>query len=1017
MKLVKVVVFKKLLFIALFVFCSSAFAESASKDIFEGMSESDHFRTFPYVDKAYQYESEGNYSAALKELQHARSLVPKHPQFMRFAYQLGVKAGVHDSELEAFVAQLPDEERSTLLLNLRTTRSEQAELFSPYEFRVLSEGLTTQDTKTWFVRHLYSIEKKHGKKRALKWSDSQSSRYKTNQVYRFEAYAWFDEKQYQKVIPLLHKIEKSGSTSLQDDQYLILSYLHLGNSEKAEQVVGTANSVQIEAFYLRASSNILVNQNKLSQAKTELTKLSGIAELTADETNQLAYINSLSKEQLAMVRTQGVVFSQCLKNVIANHKQGDKKGVRTLFSKCDPLSSPIAWLNVAQQIEAYSILESYQFKRSDLEIKRRQALTDHYIDESDWVSLVKLHKPSQKENDRKILANAYSELEQYEHASKEWLNLYQRNPQIRYLDLSAYNSSLAEDYEQAADIYHMAITEHPEEIAKDVDLLTRASAIVFRDVSLYSISDVSFLANFELPHSIIEPSVWYAQNQCKQIVTESELPDSSFVKKAEAFCLSSSEPLLAVSKYLTSTSNPSVEDNLIMAQWSYQGGDYLSASDYWGRVDEMSLSEFDKFSYVDSLRAALNYEKADEKWHKFAVASDSEWWRLGIQISDERGDRELSKYRTTEALEKTHSPFFVRSLALRYLEAENTQSLSELCDYVLSIDTQGDMSAELGYLAAQVKPVKSELLLENANRWSPYDSDTSLIAQLAFTSSENGNKAKAQSIYRHAIEEVDMSDETLEFMQTSHRDLSYGWKFTVAGWVGESNGSIAPGFSSGTGDFFLYEDAKYYFDQPLLPGLAVSIAGLHSGQYDSNTDKWSTDEIDFGVQVQPFSDWSYFLKLGVKQGLNSDNDDTKPYIRISADAFSNDDWTSAWQRDKDDWLYHKLYLDGLYFIDEDDDYSLYVRYDLGRVFKMYEENRQRLITYGFSQWGNSQNNDVKYEDTRAGIGAAWAWEWSEDVYDGLSIYSEVGLEWQHIIENTNYHGGADAFILRFAAYF
>lgn len=1017
MKLVKVVVFKILLFKALFLFCFSAFAESANNDIFEGMSESDHFRTFPYVDKAYQYESEGNYSAALKELQHARSLVPKHPQFMRFAYQLGVKSGVHDSELEAFVAQLPDEERSALLLNLRTARSEQAELFSPYEFRTLSEELTPQDTKTWFAWHVYSIEKKHGKKRALKWSDSQSSRYKTNQVYRFEAYAWFDQKQYQKVIPLLHNIEKSGSISLQDYKYLILSYLNLGNSEKAEQMVDTANSVQIEAFYLRASSNILVNQNKLSQAKTELTKLSGIVKLTVDETNQLAYINSLSKEQLAVVRAKVVVFSQCLKNVITNHKQGHKKGARTLFSKCDPLSSPTAWFNVAQQIEAYSVLESYQFKRSDLEIKRRQVLTDHYIGESDWLSLVKLHKSSENENDRKILATAYSELEQYERASKEWLNLYQQNPQIRYLDSSAYNSTLAKDYEQAAYIYKIAFHKRPEEIAQDVDLLTRASAIVFRDVSLYSVSDVSFLASFELPHSMLEPNVWYAQNQCNQMMTEPELTESTFVKKAEAFCLSSSAPLLAVNIYLTSTSNPSVEDNLNMAQWSYQGGDYRSASDYCNRVDEMSLSEFDKFSYVDSLRAASDYEKADEKWHKFATASEFEWWRLGIQISDESGDRELSKYRTIEALEKTHSPFFVRILALRYLEAENTKSLSELCDHVLATDTQGDMSAELGYLVAQVQPVKAELLLENANRWSPYDNDTSLIAQLAFVSSENGNKVKARSIYRYAIDNLNMSDETLEFMQTSHRDLSYGWKFTLSGWVGESNGSTAPGFSSDTGDFFLYEDAKYYFDQPLIPGLTLSIAGLHSGQYDSNIDKWSTDEIDFGLQVQPLNDWIYFLKLGVKQGLNSDNNDTKPYIRISADAFSNNEWTSAWQRNNDDWLYHKLYLDGLYFIGENDHYSLYARYDLGRVFKMYEVNRQRLITYGLSQWGNSQDNGVKYEDTRAGIGAAWAWEWSEDVYDGLSIYSEVGLEWQHIIENTNYHGSADAFILRFAAYF
>ena len=327
------------------------------------------------------------------------------------------------------------------------------------------------------------------------------------------------------------------------------------------------------------------------------------------------------------------------------------------------------------------------------------------------------------------------------------------------------------------------------------------------------------------------------------------------------------------------------------------------------------------------------------------------------------------------------------------------------------------MSAELGYLMSGVLPHQSEQLLKNANRWSPYDVDTALIAQLAFVSDKNGNKAQSEDIYRQTIDNVDMENDVLDFMQTSHRDLLYGWKFSVAGWIGESNGAAVPGYSSRTGDFFLYEDAKYYFDQPVVPGLSVSIAGLHSGQYDSEVDSWSSSEVDLGALVQPLKDWNYFLKVGVKQGLNSTNDNTKPYIRLSADVFSNDNWTSAWKRELDSWLYQKLYLDGLYYIDEGDDYSLYARYDIGRVFKVYDENRQRLISYGFSQWSNSQSNDLNYDDIRLGAGVTWAWEWSKDKYDGLSVYSEVGIEWQHIIENTNYNGSADSFILRFASYF
>mgnify|MGYP005746331795 FL=1 len=197
----------------------------------------------------------------------------------------------------------------------------------------------------------------------------------------------------------------------------------------------------------------------------------------------------------------------------------------------------------------------------------------------------------------------------------------------------------------------------------------------------------------------------------------------------------------------------------------------------------------------------------------------------------------------------------------------------------------------------------------------------------------------------------------------------------------------------------------------------MSISGLHSGQYDSDNDNWTSSELDIGVQIKPLQEWSYFLKLGVKQGLNSDNDDTKPYLRLSADVFSNDDWSKAWKADKDNWLTQQLYVDALYYLDGSDEYSLYSRYDVGRTFKVAAENRQRVMPYVFTQWGQSETNHSKFEDTRTGAGVSFAWEWKESNYDGYAVSSEVGLEWQHIIDNTGYQDSGDTLILRFSSYF
>ncbi|PMH31057.1 hypothetical protein BCU71_13130 [Vibrio lentus] len=1009
---------KRLLLVILVGFSSTLSHANSSEDIYEGMSESEHFRVFPYVDKAYKYEGESDYLAALEELKKARRLAPEHPQFMRYAYELGVKAGVHDAELEKFVSKLPEKERSNLILGLRTVRSEQAEFFTIYEFRSLANGMTVADTKEWFVRHVYAIEKKRGAKAALKWSSSQSTRYKTVRVYRFEAYEWFKEKQFAKVIPLINKIEREGQLSTKDTEYLVMSFISLGNVLEAEKIVEGTNSLELEVRYLRAYSEILINKNHLAEARIQLVRLGTLTTLTSEEKKQLTYISSLNEEQLRLVRAQGAVFSQCLQSVISDYHQGNITSSRALFDKCDPLTSPVAWLNVAEQIDAYDAIASYQFNRSDLDKKRRGILTSYYIKESDWLSLVELHENSLVLSEQEVLANAYSELEQFKLSTEVWLGLYQQTKEVHYLDLAAYNSSLGGDYVTEANVYHQLIAEHSSSILSDKALFRRAISLMYKDVGLFLFSDVEFLANASFDDLKIEPNIWFEQGQCAVLKGNGEGKKTSpYLMKAISFCISESEPLGAVKKYSSSTESPNINDYLIMARWSYEGRDFLNAAKYWSLAGENNLSTYEQFCYVDSLRESSKLHKADDKWSEFLVSSEPEWWRLGISISDDLEAQDIKRFRTIEALNQTHSPLFVKALANEYIDDEDIQELTKLSLYVLEVDNQGDMSAELGYLMSGVLPHQSEQLLKNANRWSPYDVDTALIAQLAFVSDKNGNKAQSEDIYRQTIDNVDMENDVLDFMQTSHRDLLYGWKFSVAGWIGESNGAAVPGYSSRTGDFFLYEDAKYYFDQPVVPGLSVSIAGLHSGQYDSEVDSWSSSEVDLGVLVQPLKDWNYFLKVGVKQGLNSTNDNTKPYIRLSADVFSNDNWTSAWKRELDSWLYQKLFLDGLYYIDEGDDYSLYARYDIGRVFKVYDEHRQRLISYGFSQWSNSQSNDLNYDDIRLGAGVTWAWEWSKDKYDGLSVYSEVGIEWQHIIENTNYNGSADSFILRFASYF
>ncbi|MGY3687670.1 NfrA family protein [Vibrio coralliilyticus] len=1002
----------------LLLFSSVVEADSHLNDqIYSGLSESLHFRVYPYVDKAYRLEAAGQFSDALSELRHAMVLVPDHVPFMKFAYQLAVKAGIHDGDLEAYIDQLPESERGELLLELRARRSLNAELFTPYQFYTLSQGLTEPQVKRWYLIHLYAIESKRGKKAALHWSDSQPRRYKSTEVYRYEAYQWFKQKQYQKSLPLLERIQSNQESTLEDDKTYLLSLLYLGREKDAQAFVKQKDNDQLTALLLKNQAESQINTRRLAQAKVSLEALEKTSQLTGDEEKQLEYIRSLSTEQMDLIRRKGMLFPACLQQVLALDKSGDHQAALQQMSHCDPMDSPEAWLNVAQQVSSYSLLEGAHFERREYETTRRKLLVDHYIEKSDWQAVVALLKDAQNTSEMAALATAYGHQGEYLLAAEQWQYLYQHSERLKHLDLATYNAALAKDEALEGKLYHDAIESHPEEFAQNLALVQRAQTLAYRDISALHVSDIEYLADVGSKQSEypIAPSIWFEQQQCSKLDTHVR---SDFAAQALAYCQSAKQPIKAAHTYLGTLSDQvSAQDALVVARWLHQGQDFQGAKTYWLIAEKSVMTPFDQLDYVETLLKAGDVSQANAEWLTLADSESLAWWELGVAIANKMDDGAVARARTEQAIKQVGSAELARCLALTYSESDDVRGLKTIEQTVIEHDQQGGMSAAVGYALAKSYPEISKPLFANAVKFAPYSHDASVLAEYASAAIRNGDKSQGKDIYQQAIQEPKISDEQREYFQAAHRDLNLGWKFAVAGWIGESRGSAVPGYSDQTGDFFLYEDAKYYFDTENSLETAFSISGLHSGQYDSDNDNWTSSELDIGVQIKPLQEWSYFLKLGVKQGLNSDNDDTKPYLRLSADVFSNDDWSKAWKADKDNWLTQQLYVDALYDLDGSDEYSLYSRYDVGRTFKVAAENRQRVTPYVFAQWGQSETNHSKFEDTRAGAGVSFAWEWKDSNYDGYAVSSEVGLEWQHIIDNTGYQDSGDTLILRFSSYF
>ncbi|HHF2869614.1 TPA: hypothetical protein ACPJZQ_004808 [Vibrio alginolyticus] len=999
-----------------FLFSSAVYSSESveTESIYDGLTDTQHFRTFPYIDKAFRFEARGEHREAIEEVQKALNVTPEHLPFLRYALQLGYKAKLPLQELKALINQLPKEEWQAEMFKYRFTLVQKGKPLSILEFKQLTQGMSQAQSEALYLQNLYAIEKHHGSKQALAWSSEQPDTFKTKSVYRFEAYQWFEQKQYQRVLPLVERLANQDEHTPEDMRYQLLSLIYLGRDDEALSLVEQQNSTELKVVYLRHTAEREINDQLLAKAKEKLLKLATITSLTSTEKAQLSYINALDDYALREAKLARAM-PQCLRNVLLLNQEQGRKAAQAAFRQCDPNDSQTNWLNVAVAIDSYQALAKTEFSVDHLELKRRRILVDYYSRRSDWTSVIVLLDTPRSTQELESLAIAYNKSHRYRNSAKTWLALYKLNNDLRYIDMAAYNAALAQQPKLEAKAYQQAIHNNAEGLALDESLVKRAASLAYKDVTLFTAEDVSFLADAR--DGTISPAVWAEQKQCDTLLSGND-SNSYFLSKAAAYCYKDDNLDLAVKTLENAIGyESSSEDHLLLADWAYLDRNYPLAVEHWRQIEGNISTRRAANNYIDALIKTNDFQAAETEWHRYENQLDTRWWQLGIVSAYLQHDKELTASRVEAAFEKTESTEFAVKMAEIYFETQRYEELRELIDYILERDADGQASAQLGYLLSEQEPELALPLLENSATKEAYKSDASLWAQYAFVSGRAGKKHSAKLIYASAIDNIPLTEEEKDYFQRAYKDMEAGWKFFVAGWIGESNGAGVPGYADQAGDFFMVEEGKYYFDTEDFSTAALRISASHSGQFDSDTESWNSNELDLGFELKPWEDYNYFIKFGVKQGFDSDNNDTRPYIWLSGDVFSNDDWSKRWQNENDSWLYQQLYVDGIYYFKGDQDYSLYGRYDLGYTFKVSPKNKQRVIPYGFVQRSKGDSEQSKLKDFRAGIGISWAWDWQKDHYDGYAVNSEVGIEWQHIIENNNLLDKGDSVILRFSAYF
>lgn len=979
---------------------------------FAHLTDSEHFRTYPYIDKAYQEQKNKQYNAALKEVDHALIIVPNHIPFLKFAYQLAVSAGKPIETQLKYLTKIPKNERGNDILNVWLDNSKSGEFYTQKQLKKIAATLTTKQMQSVFADNLYNIDKHYGASKALQWSYDKPRKYKSLVTLRYEGYQLYSEKQYTKAQPILESIYQSHSSDQTDLKYLALTTLMNGKEAKALNYASKLTSLNAQQDFYNQYIEHLLATYQYKKARKELNRLHGSNELSDELIKQRDYLNSLDEKAI----NEFAEMTPCLKQTMNDISSGNATQAKVTLMQCDPQIDSTMWIKLADNLGLHSQIEQIDFKNDSARKLKTLVLLTHYKNQHAWSKTINLLKNNHLlASFPRELAYAYSQLKQYSKSASISFQTYKkdhRNSDLVHAVFNALQSSSGD--KRAASMIEYGLQTNKQKLLADRKIVNNILDIAQRNVELFS---PQVIADANRKKVTLSPNVWQLQHQCNMI--DGLATNDDYLNQAIAYCLVNSEPMKAAKQYqATIKGSPSQQQSLVLAQWFAKAKAYKVSETYWHKAvrntsDLKKLTPYSRYLYIETMNETGQTTLANQHWLESSFDKQNEqWWKLGIDIAEKMDDKAAVISRIEQGVDHTQSSVLTKDLA-EYIAQNNDTALAKK---LFERDKTGNASALLGYQTYQKDPELAQQAFSNAYQHPKYKKDVNMTAQYADIANKNGNTVLSSQLYKSAIDQELTKpvpdNKLLTYLQSSHKNINLGWKYNVAGWIGTDQQQAMPGVSSGTGNYFLYGEAKYYFEHPWLPRSAVSIAALSNGGF-AHTSSGNTTDVDLSYQVQPIASHETYLKAGVRQRVSGDDHKTRPYLRVSSNVLSNDKWSKEWKPDLNHWLYQNVYTDGLLYLDNTADYILFGRYEIGQTFKMENDYQQRLTPYTFIQWADDSENT----STVAGLGASWNWKSHNTKYNGLDVDSEVGLEWQHTLQSSQINKSDDAVLLRFSLSF
>lgn len=989
-------------------------------ELASGLSEFEWFRIFPYIDRSYTLSAQGRFAEATLEVERARRIVPNHIPLVLYHADLLIAQGRQDAALTLLADFRQDTRVAYLIGTLAPTQQPESPLTA-------SEFLTQLAAMPRSQRDAYAQQYLNTQGAQLNYQQIERmmrhlAPLETGSMVRTTAAEYmFAQREYAAVNALLQQPCLQNACSPREREQLIQAKL-LNNDFSNLSALLTAASPSEYDDLVAATVNRMLGADDNTSLISLLVSLDQHRPLTPSWgvlLFQLASNDASSDDHMAIAHAMAERYQVgCLNYAEFLLAQQQISHAQQILGDCRILPSEESrFLVLAQRANAPELLQHVTFSQREVEQARIGLLVDQYTQSDDLNALIRTLENYAGDNlsFQRSLANAY-------------LAQGRTNDALRVSEHSwrTYNDPASFDQftfvlaseRRFTDL--LTVAQHPRAPQLANAMVTeRVLLALDQQGPTASTQTLNQIAQ-RWPASVKRKvaMVLVQRGECgatESVAQQLRTDDRALV---DSYCASTPQLRLAALRQKP-TSAWTDDDYLRAAVLAYDAQDYAAVLEYTKQLSAAVEPATYQSLVISTHLARGDVNRAKQTWLGIEPTYTSDEAALGVQIALQADD--LATLNAIDAqLQRHHYQRISLPIRLRIAELEGNLEQQLSLYEGLAEESPNDAYYVLAQAYIQQRRGRanaSAQLFERAFNEHPSTRTAINFEQAAFSAAEANQQRTATAYLRDAIDsrlqEPGLDPETLDRSQRLYRQVRSPWRAQVGGWVGQSTNVSEVTGNDFQADYFFSTLLEYDIDyhrgsNTRLTGFANLLSAGDDFFFDNNT-------LDIGMQWQPWQQHVTFLRVAYRNAI--DDGSSRWYARASTDLLAGLNPDKPWLQ-RQHAVTQSLYVDWIFFPDEQTS-GVYARYQPSWEFAGYQQSFYRFAVYPFVQyqWTNDTFAQERLTDTRAGLGVTWRQPWGQARYSRWHAFSDIGLEWQRVIDSQIAGGSDNALLLRFAVYF